>query len=85
VNSQFAALDRIKMFDGVGDVNFASLDTSLFECSVEYFAGRTNKRMAFDILSVTGLSPTSITSAPGPPSPITGCVARSQMSQPRHS
>jgi hypothetical protein len=43
------------MFDSVGDVNFAPFDTCLFECSVEYFAGRTDELMAFDILSITGL------------------------------
>src|SRR5947208_16307634 len=55
VDAAFAARFPLEMLDDVSDISFLAINACFFKCFVEQFAGRTNKRLAFEVFIVAGL------------------------------
>ncbi len=57
VNAAFAARLPFKVFDGIRNVNFFSINPRFHQSFIQHSSGRTNKRLPFQILSIARLFP----------------------------
>ena len=55
MDSPFASRYEFEMFDGIGNVNVAALDSGLFERAVQQLAGGAYERLTGAIFVVAGL------------------------------